>query len=71
MEVGVENPFEEFNGPEEVAVGLLNRLVSKGDEGVAAGGSGVELLPEVTVLTSLVAEVFGSRISSELTSILS
>jgi len=59
-------------GPLAVAVGLLKRLVSKGEEGVAAGASGVRLPPVVAGLVSLKGvEGVVSRASSDETSMLS
>jgi hypothetical protein len=61
-----------LGGPLAVAVGLLKRLVSKGEEGVAAGASGVRLPPVDAGLVSLEgAAVVVSRASSDETSILS
>lgn len=63
---GDENPFVDPSCPEEEAVGLLSKLVSNGDEGVGAGGTGVRLLLEVTGLTSLFALAFDTGTSSEI-----
>ena len=72
FEGGVVNPLVALGGPLPVAVGLLKRLVSKGEEGVAAGASGVRL-PPVDVGFASLAGAAGviSRASSEETSMLS
>lgn len=60
-----------FGGTLAVAVGLLKRLVSKGEEGVAAGTIGVMLPPVLPCLASLGETVVVSRTSSVEMSMLS